>query len=195
KLAKVTSAVAVPDELKKNKPVVNLAKNAEAFAARVREHDESERQHNIDRALIELFRKQRPGEPPSVDGAKNLLNQLFFDPKRYDLTRVGRYKLNSRLGLDEPLDQRVLTQNDIIELIRELISLPKLLGIPETGEYQNGEVIKDYAAEAISLPREPVADHLDEYEHFGSRRLRSVGELIQSAFRVGLYRTERVVRE
>src|SRR5207248_1021667 len=195
KLAKVTAGAAVPDELKKKKPVVNLAKNAEAFAARLREHDESERQHNVDRALIELFRKQRPGEPPSVDGAKNLLFQLFFDPKRYDLTRVGRYKLNSRLDLDESLEQRVLTENDMIELIRELISLPRLLAIPESGEFENGEPIKDYAAEAISLPREPVADHLDEYEHFGSRRLRTVGELIQSAFRVGLYRMERVVRE
>jgi DNA-directed RNA polymerase subunit beta len=142
-------------------------------------------------ALIELFKKQRPGEPPSVDAARNLLNQLFFDPKRYDLTRVGRYKLNSRLGLDLDLETRVLTHEDIIALVRELVSLPKLLGIPEDGEVE----IKDYAAEAASLPREPVADHLDEYEHFGNRRLRTVGELIQEAFRVGLYRMERVVRE
>src|SRR5256885_5417258 len=195
KLADTVEAVGVPDELKKDKRIVNLAKNTRQWATRLREHDESELQLNIEKALIELFRKQRPGEPPSVDGAKNLLNQLFFDRKRYDLTRVGRYKLNSRLGLDEPLDQRTLTQNDIIQLIKELISLPKMLGIPETGEFENGEPIKDYAAEAISLPREPIMDHLDEYEHFGSRRLRTVGELIQSAFRVGLYRMERVVRE
>jgi len=142
-------------------------------------------------ALIELFKKQRPGEPPSVDAARNLLNQLFFDPKRYDLTRVGRYKLNSRLGLDLDLETRVLTHEDIIALVRELVALPKLLGIPEDGDVE----IKDYAAEAASLPREPVADHLDEYEHFGNRRLRTVGELIQEAFRVGLYRMERVVRE
>src|SRR3954470_8213701 len=63
-------------------------------------------------ALIELFKKQRPGEPPSVDNARALLNQLFFDPKRYDLTRVGRYKLNSRLGLDIDLDVRTLTHDD-----------------------------------------------------------------------------------
>ena len=69
-----------------------------------------------DGALIELFKKQRPGEPPSVDNAKALLNQLFFDPKRYDLTRVGRYKLNKRLGLDIDLDTRVLTHDDIIAL-------------------------------------------------------------------------------
>src|ERR671931_344561 len=103
-------------------------------------------------ALIELFKKQRPGEPPSVDAAYALLQQLFFDPKRYDLTRVGRYKLNSRLGLDIDLDTRTLTH-------------------------------------------EPIAEHLDEYEHFGNRRLRTVGELIQEAFRIGLYRMERVVRE
>jgi DNA-directed RNA polymerase subunit beta len=142
-------------------------------------------------ALIELFKKQRPGEPPSVDNAKALLNQLFFDPKRYDLTRVGRYKLNSRLGLEVDIDTRTLTHDDILQLVRELVSLPKRLGMPEDGEVE----IKDYAAEALSMPREPVAEHLDEYEHFGNRRLRTVGELIQEAFRIGLYRMERVVRE
>src|SRR5918999_2696 len=109
-------------------------------------------------ALVELFKKQRPGEPPSIDNARNLLNQLFFDPKRYDLTRVGRYKLNSRLHLDESLDTRTLTHQDIIELVKELVSLPKMLGIPESGEDENGEPI-------------------------------------QEAFRIGLYRMERVVRE
>jgi DNA-directed RNA polymerase subunit beta len=142
-------------------------------------------------SLIELFKKQRPGEPPSIDAARALLNQLFFDPKRYDLTRVGRYKLNSRLGLDVDLDTRTLTHDDIIALVKELVSLPRLLGMPEQPE----EEIKDYAAEAIILPREPIEDHLDEYEHFGNRRLRTVGELIQEAFRIGLYRMERVVRE
>jgi DNA-directed RNA polymerase subunit beta len=144
-------------------------------------------------ALIELFKKQRPGEPPSVDAAKALLEQLFFDPKRYDLTRVGRYKLNARLDLDIDLETRVLTHDDIIALVKELTSLPKLLGIPEEIDEENP--IKDYAAEAITYPREAVYDHLDEYEHFGNRRLRTVGELIQEAFRIGLYRMERVVRE
>src|SRR6059058_578157 len=120
-------------------------------------------------ALIELFKKQRPGEPPSIDNARNLLNSLFFDPKRYDLTRVGRYKLNSRLKVDEDPDQRVLTHRDMIELIKELISLPKELGIPEAGYYESEEdPIKDFALEAQSLPREPVEDRLDEYEHFGN---------------------------
>jgi DNA-directed RNA polymerase subunit beta len=142
-------------------------------------------------ALIELFKKQRPGEPPSVDAARALLHQLFFDPKRYDLTRVGRYKLNSRLRLDIDLETRTLTHDDIIALVKELVSLPRILGMPEQPDVE----IRDYAAEAVSYPREPVADHLDEYEHFGNRRLRTVGELIQEAFRIGLYRMERVVRE
>ena len=142
-------------------------------------------------ALIELFKKQRPGEPPSIDAARALLNQLFFDPKRYDLTRVGRYKLNSRLGLDVDLDTRTLTHDDIIALVKELVSLPPLLGMPEEPDSE----VKDFAAEALSYSREPIQDHLDEYEHFGNRRLRTVGELIQEAFRIGLYRMERVVRE
>jgi DNA-directed RNA polymerase subunit beta len=142
-------------------------------------------------SLIELFKKQRPGEPPSVDAARALLHQLFFDPKRYDLTRVGRYKLNSRLGLDIDLETRTLTHDDIIALVKELVSLPKRLGMPEELDAE----VKDFAAEALTFPREPIQDHLDEYEHFGNRRLRTVGELIQEAFRIGLYRMERVVRE
>ena len=120
-----------------------------------------------------------------------LLNQLFFDPKRYDLTRVGRYKLNSRLSLDIDLDVRTLTHDDILALVRELVRLPNILGISE----ELDEDLKDYAAEALARPREAVEEHLDEYEHFGNRRLRTVGELIQEAFRIGLYRMERVVRE
>ncbi len=144
-------------------------------------------------ALIELFKKQRPGEPPSVEAARNLLEQLFFDPKRYDLTRVGRYKLNARLDLDVDLDTRVLTKEDIVALVKELVTVPRLLGVPEEIDEENP--IKDYAAEAASYARDPIHEHLDEYEHFGNRRLRTVGELIQDAFRVGLYRMERVVRE
>ncbi len=142
-------------------------------------------------ALVELFKKQRPGEPPSVDNARALLHQLFFDPKRYDLTRVGRYKLNARLSLDIDLETRTLTHDDILALVKELVSLPRLLGMPEEPDVE----IKDFAAEAQTYPREAVAEHLDEYEHFGNRRLRTVGELIQEAFRIGLYRMERVVRE
>jgi DNA-directed RNA polymerase subunit beta len=138
-------------------------------------------------ALIEVFKKQRPGEPPTLDNARNLLRALFFDPKRYDLTKVGRYKLNQRLGVQVPEDVRVLTTEDIVALVRRLVSLPALLGVPEDA--------KDYAAEAALLSRDPIRGELDEYEDFGNRRLRTTGELIQEAFRVGLYRMERVVRE
>jgi DNA-directed RNA polymerase subunit beta len=138
-------------------------------------------------AVVEVFKKQRPGEPPTLDNARNLLRALFFDSKRYDLTKVGRYKLNQRLAVDVPDDVRVLTTQDIVALVRKLVELPEMLGVdPES---------KDYAADAIVLSRDPIRGELDEYEHFGNRRLRTVGELIQEAFRVGLYRMERVVRE
>jgi len=147
-------------------------------------------------ALVELFRKQRPGEPPTLDGATAMLRGLFFDPKRYDLSRVGRHKLNVRLHNHIKLEQRpdadvrVLVNEDIIELIKRLISLPGKLGVPEDS--------KDFAAEAVSLlptRREEIAHEIDEYEHFGNRRLRTVGELVQDAFRIGLARMERVIRE
>ncbi len=138
-------------------------------------------------ALIEVFKKQRPGEPPTLDNARNLLRSLFFDPKRYDLTKVGRYKLNQRLGVDVPEDTRVLTTQDILALVQRLVSMPHKLGMTDDS--------KDFAADAITLNRDPIRSELDEYEHFGNRRLRTVGELIQEAFRVGLYRMERVVRE
>jgi DNA-directed RNA polymerase subunit beta len=166
-----------------NEALLKLFDNS-MFIVNTLEKDPAETE---DQALIEVFKKQRPGEPPTLDNARNLLRSLFFDPKRYDLTKVGRYKLNQRLDVDVPDDTRVLTKQDIVSLVRKLVELPKLLGLEEES--------KDYAADAISLPRAPIANELDEYEHFGNRRLRTVGELIQEAFRVGLYRMERVVRE
>ncbi len=106
-------------------------------------------------ALIELFKKQRPGEPPSVENAKALLNQLFFDPKRYDLTRVGRYKLNSRLGLDIDIDTRTLTHDDILALVKELVSLPKRLGLPEHPEGGNQGLRRRGALDAARAGRRP----------------------------------------
>ncbi len=148
------------------------------------EKDPSKREEE---ALIEVFKKQRPGEPPTVENSRNLVRALFFDPKRYDLTKVGRYKLNMRLNAGVAPDCRVLTTGDIVELVRRLVELPVKLGVPEDS--------KDFAADAIVIPRDPIEHDLDEYEHFGNRRLRTVGELIQEAFRIGLYRMERVVRE
>ncbi|MBX5473904.1 MAG: DNA-directed RNA polymerase subunit beta [Thermoleophilia bacterium] len=166
-----------------NEAILALFDNS-PFIVYTLEKDPSTREEE---ALIEVFKKQRPGEPPTLDNARNLLRALFFDPKRYDLTKVGRYKLNQRLGVDVPEDVRVLTTEDIVALVRKLIELPVKLGVPEDS--------KDFAADAMTLPRAPIANELDEYEHFGNRRLRTVGELIQEAFRVGLYRMERVVRE
>jgi DNA-directed RNA polymerase subunit beta len=166
-----------------NEAILGLFDNS-AYIVNTLEKDPSTREEE---ALIEVFKKQRPGEPPTLDNARNLLRALFFDPKRYDLTKVGRYKLNQRLGVGVPEDVRVLTTEDIVALVRKLIDLPVKLGVPED--------TKDFAVEAIGLPRAPIAAELDEYEHFGNRRLRTVGELIQEAFRVGLYRMERVVRE
>ncbi|HJZ62623.1 MAG TPA: hypothetical protein VKD47_10765, partial [Miltoncostaeaceae bacterium] len=149
-------------------------------------------------ALIEVFKKQRPGEPPTVDNSRALVRSLFFDPKRYDLTKVGRYKLNARLGAELPPTVRTLTSprftaasggmsDDLVRLIKELVDLPVRYGVPEDS--------KDFAADAATLSRDELVHELDEYEHFGNRRLRTVGELIQEAFRIGLYRMERVVRE
>jgi DNA-directed RNA polymerase subunit beta len=166
-----------------NEAILALFENSHYIVSTL-EKDPSTREEE---ALIEVFKKQRPGEPPTLDNARNLLRALFFDPKRYDLTKVGRYKLNQRLGVNVPEDTRVLTTEDIVALVRKLIELPVKLGLPEDS--------KDFAAEAIGMPRAPIAAELDEYEHFGNRRLRTVGELIQEAFRVGLYRMERVVRE
>ena len=166
-----------------NEAILALFGNS-SYIVNTLEKDPSTREEE---ALIEVFKKQRPGEPPTLDNARNLLRALFFDPKRYDLTKVGRYKLNQRLGVNVPEDTRVLTTEDIVALVKKLIALPVNLGVPED--------TKDFAAEAFGMPRAPIAAELDEYEHFGNRRLRTVGELIQEAFRVGLYRMERVVRE
>ena len=170
-------------DLSSNEKLLALFDNS-TYISLTLEKDTSTREEE---ALIEVFKKQRPGEPPTVDNARNLLNALFFDPKPYDLTKVGRYKLNQRLGVDVPEDTRVLTTQDIVALVKKLVELPALLGVPEDS--------KDFAADAITLSRDPIRGELDEYEHFGNRRLRTVGELIQEAFRVGLYRMERVVRE
>jgi len=170
-------------KLDTNEDLLALFDNS-PFIANTLEKDTTTREEE---AVVEVFKKQRPGEPPTLDNSRNLVRALFFDPKRYDLTKVGRYKLNQRLGVSVPDDTRTLTTTDIVALVRKLVDLPLKLGVDlET---------KDFAAEAIQLNRDPIRSELDEYEHFGNRRLRTTGELIQEAFRVGLYRMERVVRE
>ena len=122
---------------------------------------------NRDDALVELYKRQRPGEPPTLDSAKALLDGLFFNQQRYDLASVGRYKLNKKLGLDVDPDVYVLTPEDIVAALRYLICLH---------DGMEGYIV-------------------DERDHFGNRRVRTVGELIANQFRVGLSRMERVVRE
>ena len=129
-----------------------------------------------DEALLDIYRKLRPGEPPTRESAQALLENLYFNPKRYDLAKVGRYKVNRKLGLDLPIRQGTLSEADIVATIEYLVRL-------HAGEE---EMI---AGETI-IPLET-----DDIDHFGNRRLRTVGELIQNQVRLGLARMERVVRE
>ncbi|MBF6437154.1 DNA-directed RNA polymerase subunit beta [Nocardia cyriacigeorgica] len=132
-----------------------------------------------DEALLDIYRKLRPGEPPTKESAQTLLENLFFKEKRYDLARVGRYKINKKLGvhLGEPVTSSVLTKEDIVNIIEYLVRL-------HAG---------DRAMTAPGGAEVPV--EVDDIDHFGNRRIRTVGELIQNQIRVGLSRMERVVRE
>ncbi len=126
---------------------------------------EMERTASKEEAMVEIYRRLRPGETPSVETAKALFENLFLNPKRYDLSPVGRLKLNKKLGLDLPLEQRTLTAQDIVEVIRYLVNL----------KMGKGEV--------------------DDIDHLGNRRVRSVGELLENQFRLGLVRMERSIKE
>ncbi|GGU30695.1 DNA-directed RNA polymerase subunit beta [Lentzea flava] len=130
-----------------------------------------------DEALLDIYRKLRPGEPPTKESAQALLENLFFKDKRYDLAKVGRYKVNKKLGLDTDINTGVLTEDDIVTTIEYLVRL------------HAGETQMD-GANGTEVPVE-----VDDIDHFGNRRLRTVGELIQNQIRVGLSRMERVVRE
>jgi DNA-directed RNA polymerase subunit beta len=120
---------------------------------------------NEEEALKEIYKRLRPGEPPTTANAKALLKRLFFDPKRYDLGRVGRYKVNQKLGLKVDLEQRILESGDVVAATKYLVRLKKGEGV------------------------------VDDIDHLGSRRVRTVGELLANQCRVGLARTERLVRE
>jgi len=128
-----------------------------------------------DEALLDIYRKLRPGEPPTKEAAQNLIENLYFNPKRYDLAKVGRFKINKKLGLELDLSRGLLTIEDIVGTIRYLVSLHK------------GDALMEYGKE--------VRVETDDIDHFGNRRLRTVGELIQNQVRTGLSRMERVVRE
>ena len=126
---------------------------------------DKEGQFSEEEALMELYRKLRPGEPPTVSGGQQLLDSRFFDPKRYDLGRVGRYKMNKKLRLSVPETTRILTPQDILAAVDYLVNL----------EFDVGQI--------------------DDIDHLGNRRVRSVGELLQNQVRVGLNRLERIIRE
>ena len=126
---------------------------------------EVERTGSKEEAMVEIYKRLRPGETPSVETAKVLFDNLFNNPKRYDLSPVGRLKLNKKLGLDLPLEQRTLTAQDIVEVIRYLVNL----------KMGKGEI--------------------DDIDHLGNRRVRSVGELLENQFRLGLVRMERSIKE
>ncbi len=132
------------------------------FLKKTLEKDTTE---TTDEALIELYKKLRPGDPASPQGGRQILESRFFDEKKYDIGRVGRYKLNKKLNLNIPNNQRTLTVEDIVSTIEYLINLT----------YDEGQ--------------------LDDIDHLGNRRIRSVGELLQNQFRVGLSRIERIVKE
>ncbi|BBY17586.1 DNA-directed RNA polymerase subunit beta [Mycolicibacterium litorale] len=132
-----------------------------------------------DEALLDIYRKLRPGEPPTKESAQTLLENLFFKEKRYDLARVGRYKVNKKLGLNtgQPITSSTLTEEDVVATIEYLVRL------------HQGDTVMTVPG-GTEVPVE-----VDDIDHFGNRRLRTVGELIQNQIRVGLSRMERVVRE
>ena len=121
--------------------------------------------HNREDALKKIYNLMRPGDPPNVETARNLLDRLFFNPKRYNLARVGRYKINRRLGIDVPLDTTTLTEKDFIAVVINLIDIKETDGA------------------------------VDDIDHLGNRRVRSVGELLGNQFSVGLARMARIIRE
>ncbi|SFK32538.1 DNA-directed RNA polymerase subunit beta [Geodermatophilus ruber] len=169
--------VGVRIDRKRRQPVTVLLKALGWTEDRIREHFQwsptvlatLEKDHiaGQDEALLDIYRKLRPGEPPTRESAQALLENLFFNPKRYDLAKVGRYKVNKKLGVEVPQSTLTLTEDDIVSTIEYVVRL-------HAGEPDHG---------------------VDDIDHFGNRRLRTVGELIQNQIRVGLSRMERVVRE
>ncbi|MDI6800209.1 MAG: DNA-directed RNA polymerase subunit beta [Actinomycetota bacterium] len=141
--------------------ILNLLDGAQCVRNTL-EKDNTESQQE---ALIEIYKKLRPGEPPTVDGARSLLESLFFNPQRYNLAKVGRYKINKKLEIAIGDDVTVLTKDDLLEIVRYLVRLHQGIG------------------------------EVDDIDHLGNRRVRTVGELIQNQFKIGLSRMERVVRE
>ncbi|TQM35269.1 DNA-directed RNA polymerase subunit beta [Pseudonocardia cypriaca] len=182
--------VGVRIDRKRRQPVTVLLKALGWTAEQIRERfgfSETviatlEKDHTAgqDEALLDIYRKLRPGEPPTRESAQTLLENLFFKDKRYDLAKVGRYKANKKLGLSIDMSVGTLTEEDIATTIEYLVRLHAGETTMAVGEGEN----------ATEIPVE-----VDDIDHFGNRRIRTVGELIQNQVRVGLSRMERVVRE
>ncbi len=134
-----------------------------------------------DEAVLEIYKRLRPGDPPTLETAYNLFNNLFFNPERYDLSTVGRLKLNHKFKLDESLDNTVLTKRDIIETVRYLIAL-------RDGRNEIRRDRADGGEDVISVK-------IDDIDHLGNRRVRAVGELMENQYRIGLVRMERAIKE
>jgi DNA-directed RNA polymerase subunit beta len=146
----------------------------------IRQTLEKDHTSGQDDALLDIYRKLRPGEPPTREAAQTLLDNLYFNPKRYDLAKVGRYKINKKLGVESPLAASVLSIDDVVATIRHIVALHA--GEATMPGKRNGEDAD-------------IRVEVDDIDHFGNRRLRNVGELIQNQVRTGLSRMERVVRE
>jgi len=146
----------------------------------IRQTLEKDHTSSQDDALLDIYRKLRPGEPPTREAAQTLLDNLYFNPKRYDLAKVGRYKINKKLGVESPLAASVLSIDDVVATIRHIVALHA--GETTMPGKRNGEDAD-------------IRVEVDDIDHFGNRRLRNVGELIQNQVRTGLSRMERVVRE
>ncbi|TQK73001.1 MULTISPECIES: DNA-directed RNA polymerase subunit beta [unclassified Nocardioides] len=147
--------------------------------------EEKDNTQGPDDALLDIYRKLRPGEPPTREAALTLLKNYYFNPKRYDLAKVGRYKVNKKLGSHEAFDQQTMTIADMVATIKYIVQLHNG---DEFVTAIGGEIRKD--ADGKDLPVSA-----DDIDHFGNRRMRTVGELIQNQLRTGLARMERVVRE
>ncbi|MBS41672.1 MAG: DNA-directed RNA polymerase subunit beta [Nocardioides sp.] len=138
--------------------------------------EEKDSTQGPDDALLDIYRKLRPGEPPTREAALTLLKNYYFNPKRYDLAKVGRYKINKKLGGDQAFDHQTLTIADVVATITYIVSL------------HDGRT-------ELEAPQGTIEVDADDIDHFGNRRMRTVGELIQNQLRTGLARMERVVRE
>ena len=162
---KITSEVLADLRLRKIDKISILYVSGVGTDLTIRDTLTSDKCETQEDALVEIYKRLRPGDPPTKDTARLLFENLFFNPKRYDLSSIGRLKLNTKLGLNLPPDQRTLTLNDVIATVRYIIEL----------RHGQGSV--------------------DDIDHLGNRRVRSVGELLEGQFRVGLVRMERSMRE